>query len=135
LIDHFGELARAGGADQRHHPSGAGNHAPRLVEGGGIAPDHRRQHPLTGTGLPDRNRRVEEGEAFGLGRRIKFARDAGGGGGVVDEHGTSVTCRKSSSLPTQQDTNSAFRAASAGVEAALPPYCLTRASGCFAVRL
>ena len=47
----------------------------------------------------------------------------------------SVTERRSSSLPTQQKTSSAPRAASAGVGALLPPWLATHSAAFAAVRL
>ena len=46
-----------------------------------------------------------------------------------------VTCRRSSSLPTQMKTNSASFAASAGVAAVSPPYCSAHIFALSAVRL
>jgi hypothetical protein len=46
-----------------------------------------------------------------------------------------TTLRRSSSLPTQVKTISAFLAASAGVPAAEPPYSLTQAPAFSRVRL
>ena len=47
----------------------------------------------------------------------------------------STTERRSSSLPTQQNTNSAPFTASAGVAAKLPPYSFAQASALAVVRL
>ena len=49
--------------------------------------------------------------------------------------GPSVTCRRSSSLPTHASTTAVPAAASAGVAARLPPCAATHASAFAAVRL
>src|SRR5262245_38665579 len=84
LIDHLGELAGAGRADEVHSLRIGLDNGLRLGEVGFVAADHDRKGTVLGAGLAAGDRRVEESRAALAGFRIKLASDGGGSRGVVD---------------------------------------------------
>ena len=87
LVDHFGQLARAGRPEQLAHAGIGRDHRLGAGIGFGAAAAHHGQHAVFRTGLAAGHRGVDELETGLGGGGIEFAGDLGGGGGVVDEGG------------------------------------------------
>jgi hypothetical protein len=98
----------------------------RAAKRGCVAAAHHGEHAVLGAGLAAGDRGIDKVQAQRSGLGVQLARHLGRGGGVVHEDGAgampakapsapSVTERRSSSLPTQQNTMSAPCGASRGV--------------------
>ena len=87
LVRHLGELPRAGGAHQIAGARVGGDHFFGRRERRRLAAAHHREHAVLGAGLAAGDRRVDEFKAAFLCLGMKFARDLGRGGGVIDHDG------------------------------------------------
>ena len=89
LIDHFGELPRTRGPEQRHCFGEVGNDRFGSFEWRRFAAAHYRQRAVLRPRLAAGYRRVDEMDAFFCRRAKQFARDIGRSGGVVDVNAAS----------------------------------------------
>lgn len=146
LIHHFGELPAT---DRAHAAAGPGegrNHWLCAIKHRLFGAAHDRELAIFGTGLPPGSRSIHEMHPLRAGKGIQFSRHLGRGGGVIHQRTSgpharqgsiiaNTTLRRSSSLPTQQNTKSASAAASRGVAADTPPHWRTHCAALAAVRL
>ena len=128
LVDHLGELA---GACRAHQTAGAGKAQDGRLDTGvdlGVAAAHHGQCRVLGAGLPAGDRGVDEGEAGGLGRFVKFTGDLGRGGGVVDEDRAFLHSREGA-VRSKGDAAQVVVVADAGEDDLLSPGGLARGRG------
>ena len=90
LVDHFGQLTGAAGAQQGE--GARKRHADRLYCGKcvGITSAHHRQHAVLCTGLAARDGGIHKLQALRLRGGIQLARHLGRGSGVVHEDGAGL---------------------------------------------
>ena len=86
LVDHLGQLPRAGRAEQLAHAGIRRDHLLGAAIGVGIAAAHHGQHAVLGPGLAAGDGSVDEVEAALLRLGMELARDLGRSRGVVNEH-------------------------------------------------
>jgi osmotically-inducible protein OsmY len=147
LVDHLGQLPGAAVADARHRLGEVHRQRLHRVERRGVAAAHDRQRAVDCPGLAARDRRVDElqGRVPGPPRRAREPpRPTPSCGRRRRPRSAcrrrrrpppSTTDRRSASLPTQANTNSAPAAASRGVAAWRPPCSAAQACALAAVRL
>ena len=146
LVDHLGELARAGRPHEVDSRAVAFEKRKHAVVVLAASAGHDRQLAVLGPGLTPGYGRVHESKIALARAAVQFAREFGRSGGVIDQNRPAAHARKRAA---RFQRNSAhvlvathagerelrFRQAAAGLLAATPPYSSTQRSAVERVRL
>ena len=134
LVDHLGELAGAGRAQQIAGACVGRDHLFGLREGLGVAAAHHREHAVLGAGLAAGDRRIDEVEAALFRFGVQFPRNRSRCRGVVD-HDRAFAHACEHAVGTEHDFAQIVVIADAGHHEVLARGCRLRRRRAFAAVL